>query len=139
MVECALQVGTLLYTGMSDQSHYELHNTHCHSARALHSSADDMLLFPSGTRKPSLSMSPATSLVRTVDLFICGQDTDHAPVTIYTESAARCRTCKASAALQPSVVLVQTMALNIFRSGKHQMRLFPAKYVAKALCKGGAM
>lgn len=67
----------------------------------------------------------------------------HGPVTIYIHkvlaAAEIARHQCYLTALQPSAVLLQTMALKIFHSCKHQMRLVPAKDVAKALRKGEAM
>ena len=136
-------VGSCTLTCLAKR-HYKPQNAHCHGARALLSSTDEMLLFPcAGTRKPSLSVSPATSLVRPVSLFKCGQDTGHAPVKIQTQkvlpAAEHARHQCYLTALQPSVVLLQTMALKISCCGKHQMRLVPARYVAKAPYKGEAM
>lgn len=145
VVKCALQVGRLLHTDMSGQTRYVLSNTHCQGARALHSSTDDMLLFPcAGMSKPSLSMSPAASLVRPVDLFICGHDENSCTChSLYTHKVLpaieHARHQCYRTALQPNAVLLQTMASKILHSCKHQMKLVPAKDVAKALCKGEAM
>jgi len=67
-------------------------------------------------------LSPATSLVRTVDLFICGQDTDHAPVDLFI--------CGQDTDHAPVTIYTQKV-LPAAEHARHQQHYSPVLFLSK--------